>query len=124
MLRLEKSFREQPFEVFDEQVQLLECFSMEFRKRHIEAKHTGDLVAVDTFFVGSLKGVSKIYLQSVIDCYSRYAWGRLYTNKLPLTAVHVLNEVMLPFFEEHNAWINTILSDKGREFCGRPANHP
>jgi len=79
---------------------------------------------VDTFMVGSLKGVGRIYLQTVIDCHSRYAWGRLYTNKMPVTAVHVLNEDVLPFFEEHNAVVTTILSDNGREFCGRPDNHP
>ena len=60
--------------------------SPEFRERHIETRHTGDLVAVDTFFVGHRKGIRKVYLQSVIDCHSRYAWGRLYTSKLPVTA--------------------------------------
>ena len=124
LIRLEHSVQEQSFELSDEQVRLLERFSPEFRERHIETSHTGDLVAVDTFLVGSLKGVGKIYLQSVIDCYSRYAWGRLYTNKLPVTAVHVLNEDVLPFFEEHNASITTVLSDNGREFCGRGDRHP
>ena len=81
-------------------------------------------MAVDTFFVGVLKGVGRVYLQSVIDCHSRYAWGRLYTSKLPVTAVHVLNENVLPFFEQHEARITTILSDNGREFCGRPDRHP
>jgi len=124
LLRLEKTVRELNFELSDEQVRLLERFSPEFRERHIETKHTGDLVAVDTFFVGTLKGVGKIYMQSVIDCHSRYAWGRLYTNKLPVTAVHTLNEDVLPFFEEHMAQVSTILSDNGREFCGRPDRHP
>jgi transposase InsO family protein len=124
LLRLEKSAREQSLELTDAQIKVLERFSPEFRERHIETKHTGDLVAVDTFMVGSLKGVGRIYLQTVIDCYSRYAWGRLYTNKMPVTAVHVLNEDILPFFEEHNATITTILSDNGREFCGRADNHP
>ena len=124
LLSLEKSVREQEISLTDEQIQLLEKFSPEFRERHIETKHTGDLVAVDTFFVGTLKGVGRIYLQSVIDCHSRYAWGRLYTTKLPVTAVHVLNEEVLPFFEQHNAKIDTILSDNGREFCGRPDCHP
>lgn len=124
LLRLEKSAREQNIELTDNQIRALERFSPEFRERHIETKHTGDLVSVDTFMVGSLKGVGKIYLQTVIDCHSRYAWGRLYTNKLPVTAVHVLNEDVLPFFEEHNASITTILSDNGREFCGRPDHHP
>ncbi|MHA7881565.1 MAG: IS481 family transposase [Saccharospirillum sp.] len=124
LLRLERSVREQSIELNPEQVRLLERFSPEFRERHIEVHHTGELVAVDTFFVGTLKGVGKVYLQSVIDCYSRYAWGRLYTNKLPVTAVHVLNGDVLPFFEQHNARITTVLSDNGREFCGRPDQHP
>ncbi|QJT08135.1 IS481 family transposase [Oceanidesulfovibrio marinus] len=124
LLRLEKSVRAQRLELSDEQIRVLERFSPEFRDRHIETRHTGDLVAVDTFFVGTLKGVGRVYLQSVIDCHSRYAWGRLYTTKLPVTAVHVLNEDVLPFFEEHAARISTILSDNGREFCGRPDRHP
>jgi len=124
LLRLEKTVREQQIELTDQQIALLERFSPEFRERHIETRHTGDLVAVDTFFVGSLKGIGKIYLQSVIDCHSRYAWGRLYTSKLPLTAVHVLNNDVLPFFEQHSARIDTVLSDNGRENCGRPDRHP
>lgn len=124
LLRLEKTIREQKLELNDTQIRLLERFSPEFRERHIETRHTGDLVAVDTFFVGILKGVGRVYLQSVIDCHSRYAWGRLYTSKLPVTAVHVLNEDVLPFFEQHEARVTTILSDNGREFCGRPDRHP
>jgi transposase InsO family protein len=124
LLRLEKVSREQNLELNEAQIRVLERFSPEFRERHIETKHTGDLVAVDTFMVGSLKGVGRIYLQTVIDCHSRYAWGRLYTNKMPVTAVHVLNEDVLPFFEKHNAVITTVLSDNGREFCGRPDHHP
>lgn len=123
-LRLEKATREQKLELTPEQIRLLERFSPEFRDRHIETRHTGDLVAVDTFFVGVLKGVGKVYLQSAIDCHSRYAWGRLYTNKMPVTAVYTLNNDVIPTFEAHNAKITTVLSDNGREFCGRPDSHP
>lgn len=124
LMRLEQATREKRIELTDEQVKLLERFSPEFRERHIITKHTGELVAVDTFFVGQLKGVGKVYLQTVIDCFSRYAWGRLYTSKMPVTAVHILNNDVLPFFEKHDAEITTILSDNGREFCGRPDTHP
>lgn len=124
LLRFEQSVREREQPLSDEQVRLLERFSPEFRERHIEANYTGELVAVDTFFVGTLKGVGRVYMQSVIDCHNRYAWGRLYTSKLPLTAVHVLNNDVLPFYERHGVRIATILSDNGREFCGRPDRHP
>ncbi len=60
----------------------------------------------------------------MLDCYSRHASGRLYTSKLPVTSVHVLNKTVLPFFEAHEAWVYVILSDNGREFCGRPDNPP
>lgn len=124
LLRLEQYQREQKIDLTDEQVRLLERFSPEFRERHIETDHTGNLVAMDTFMVGTLKGVGRVYLQTVIDCYSRYVWGRLYNSKLPLTAVHVLNNDVLPFFETHNVKIETILTDNGREYCGRPDSHP
>lgn len=77
-----------------------------------------------TFMVRSLKGVGKVYLQTVIDCHSRYAWGRLFTTKLPIAAVQTLNNDVLPTFEDHNARIDAILSDNGREFCGRPDKDP
>ena len=90
LLRLERTTAERTIELTEEQVQALERFSPEFRERHIEA-HTGALVAVDTFFVGTLKGVGKVYMQTVIDCHSRHAWARLYPSKLPVTAVHLMN---------------------------------
>lgn len=124
LLRLERETAERQISLSDEQVKLLERFSPEFRERHIEAEHTGSLVAVDTFFVGTLKGIGKIYMQSAIDCHSRHAWARLYPSKLPVTAVHILNNDVIPTFEAHEARIETVLSDNGREFCGRPDQHP
>ena len=124
LLRLEKATAERQVSLSEEQIKLLERFSPEFRERHIEAPHTGALVAVDTFFVGVLKGVGKVYLQTAIDCSSRYAWGRLYANKLPLTAVQLLNNDVLPSFETQGATVEAVLSDNGREFCGREDQHP
>jgi len=83
---------------------------------------TGELVAVDTSFATALKGVGKV--QTVLDCFSRFVWARLYTTKIPLTAVQTLNNQALPFFEEHAVKVQTILSDNGREYCGRPDKHP
>ncbi len=83
LLRLEKTHREQTIELNDEQIRLLARFSPEFREQQIEVHYTGELVAVDTFFVGAHKGVGKMYLQTVLDCYSCHAWGLRYTSKLP-----------------------------------------
>jgi transposase InsO family protein len=124
LLRLERESGARQIALSHEQIRQLERFSPEFRERHIEAPHTGALVAVDTFFVGVLKGVGKIYLQTAIDCHSRYGWARLHTSKLPITAVHLLNNDVLPTFEAHDAKIDAVLSDNGREFCGRPDRHP
>jgi transposase InsO family protein len=77
LLRPQKATAEQKIEFTEEQTRLLERFSPEFRERHIEPPHTGSLVAVDTFFVRTLKGVGKIYLQTANDCHSRYVSARL-----------------------------------------------
>lgn len=124
LLRLERHYQTNSLELTDKHIQLLERFDPEFRERHIEADHTGQLVAIDTFMVGTLKGIGKVYLQTVIDCHNRHAWGNLYTSKLPVTAVHVLNDKVLPFYEDHDAKIETVLTDNGREYCGREDQHP
>ena len=81
LLMLERLQRDKKIELSEEQIRLLERFSPEFRERHIEVEYTGQLVAIDTFLVGTLKGVGRVYLQTVIDCYSRYVWGHLYNSK-------------------------------------------
>ncbi len=124
LLRLEETVRKRKIKLTEEQIQALERFDPEFRERHIEVHATGELVAVDTFFAGTLKGVGKVYVQTVLDCFSRHVWARLYTSKMPVTAVQILNNHVLPFFEEQGVKIRTILSDNGREYCGRPDKHP
>ena len=124
LLRLEQHTQKQRVQLSDQQIRLLERFSPEFRDRHIQTHYTGELLGVDTFYVGTLKGVGRVYMQAAIDCHSRYAWARLYTNKLPVTAVQLLNNHVLPTFDKHRAAIQAILSDNGREFCGRPDRHP
>ena len=100
LLRLEETVRKRKIKLTEEQIQALERFDPEFRERHIEVHATGELVAVDTFFAGTLKGVGKVYIQTVLDCFSRHVWARLYTSKMPVTAVQILNNHVLPFFEE------------------------
>ena len=124
LLRLEETVRKRKIKLSDEQIQALERFDPEYRERHIKVGATGELVAVDTFFAGTLKGVGKVYIQTVLDCFSRFVWARLYTSKMPVTAVQILNNHALPFFEEHAVKVQTILSDNGREYCGRPDKHP
>lgn len=68
--------------------------------------------------------MGKVYLQTAIDYPSRYAWAQLHTSNLPVAAVQTLNNALLPVFEEHGANIDVVLSDNGREFCGRPDRHP
>ena len=67
---------------------------------------------------------ARAYIQTVLDCFSRFVWAWLYTLKKPVTAVEILNNHVLAFFEEHGVKVETVLSDNGREFCGREDQHP
>lgn len=90
----------------------------------IETEHPGYLLGQDTFYVGYLKGVGRIYQQTVIDTYSSVGFAKLYTAKVPVTAADTLNDRVLPFFEDHHIPILTVLTDRGTEFCGRLDKHP
>ena len=88
-----------------------------------ETAHPGYLGAQDTFYVGTLKGVGRIYQQTFIDTYSKVAFAKLYTTKTPITAAELLNDQVLPFFEEQQVDLLRVLTDRGTEYCGRLDTH-
>jgi transposase InsO family protein len=90
----------------------------------IETEHPGYLISQDTFYVGYLKGVGRIYQQTVIDTYSAVTFAKVYTAKVPVTAADILNDQALPFFDSHDIPILRVLTDRGTEFCGAPDKHP
>jgi transposase InsO family protein len=89
----------------------------------IETHHPGYLGSQDTFYVGNLKGVGRIYQQTFVDTYSKVAFAKLYTTKTPITAADMLNDKVLPYFEQHDLPMLRILTDRGTEYCGRVEHH-
>ena len=124
LLRLEAEAREQTHVLTEEQIRLLERHSPEFRMRHVETSAPGELLNQDTFYWGTLKGVGKIYVQVVVDAFCSLAFAKVYTSKMPITAADLLYDRVLPFYEALGVPVQAILSDNGREFSGRPEQHP
>lgn len=89
----------------------------------IETAHPGYLGSQDTFYVGTLKGVGRIYQQTFVDTYSKVAFAKLYTTKTPITSADILNDKVLPFFEQHQLPMLRILTDRGTEYCGKVEQH-
>jgi len=79
--------------------------------------------AQDTFYVGTLKGVGRVYQQTFIDTYSKVAFAKLYDRKTPITAADLLNDRVVPFFDEHDVKLCRMLTDRGTEFCGTSQAH-
>lgn len=121
---LEKKSAEENFILTETQIAALE------RKKEddlacgeIETAHPGYLGSQDTFYVGTLKGVGRIYQQTFVDTYSKVAHCKLYTTKTPITSADLLNDRVLPFFEEHEMGILRMLTDRGTEYCGKVEQH-
>jgi transposase InsO family protein len=100
------------------------------RKKHddeasgeIETAHPGYLGSQDTFYVGTLKGVGRVYQQTFVDTYSKVACAKLYTTKTPITAADLLNDKVLPLFEKYELPVLRVLTDRGTEYCGKVEQH-
>ncbi|HYF66733.1 MAG TPA: IS481 family transposase [Ohtaekwangia sp.] len=89
----------------------------------IETEHPGYLGAQDTYYVGNIKGVGRIYQQTFIDTYSKVALAKLYDRKNAITAADMLNDKVMPFFEEQQIPLLRILTDRGTEYCGKAEYH-
>jgi transposase InsO family protein len=121
---LEAKVARDGIQLTDEQIAALE------RKKHddeacgeIETAHPGYLGSQDTFYVGNLKGVGRIYQQTYVDTYSKVAHCKLYTTKTPITAADLLNDKVLPFYESQQLPVLRILTDRGTEYCGKVEHH-
>jgi transposase InsO family protein len=88
-----------------------------------ETECPGYCGAQDTFYVGTLKGVGRVYQQTFIDTYAKVAFAKLYDRKTPITAADLLNDKVLPFYEEHQVALQRVLTDRGTEFCGTHDRH-
>jgi transposase InsO family protein len=124
LLRLEQHAQEETHVLSEEQIELLERHSVDFRCRHIETTQPGELLNQDTFYWGTLKGVGKVYVQVVVDTFCSLAFAKVYTSKMPITACDLLYDRVLPFYEALGVEVGSVLTDNGREFCGKPDSHP
>lgn len=123
--RLEKWAAEHSEVLTESQVKALEE-AKEEKEAHgeIESPHPGFLLAQDTCYMGYIKGVGRIYQQTAIDTHSNMGFAKLYLEKTSLSAADLLNDKVLPFFDEHAICIQRVLTDNGTEFCGRQESHP
>jgi transposase InsO family protein len=88
-----------------------------------ESECPGYCGAQDTFYVGNMKGVGRIYQQTFIDTYTKVAFAKLYDRKTPITAADLLNDRVIPFFDEQDVPLCRVLTDRGTEYCGNPERH-
>lgn len=89
----------------------------------IETEHPGYLGSQDTYYVGNIKGVGRIYQQTFVDTYSKVAFAKLYDRKNAITSADLLNDKVVPFFEEQQIRLLRVLTDRGTEYCGKREYH-
>ena len=121
---LEEKMAKESLILTEPQVQALERKKIDDEvSGEIETHHPGYLGSQDTFYVGTLKGVGRIYQQTFVDTYAKVAFAKLYTTKTPITAADLLNDRVLPFFSSQELPMLRILTDRGTEYCGRAEKH-
>ncbi len=86
------------------------------KEKHIHAYYPGYLFCQDTFYVGTIKGLGRIYQQAGIDAYSSFAFAKLYTDKTATSAINFLKTKVLPVYKQFSIPLDRILTDNGKEY--------
>lgn len=121
---LEIKVAEESLILTESQVQALERKKQDDQAcGEIETAHPGYLGSQDTFYVGTFKGVGRVYQQTYVDTFAKVAHCKLYTTKTPITAADLLNDRVLPYYADHGLPVLRILTDRGTEYCGKAESH-
>ena len=123
LMALETKSAEEGLILTESQIALEKKKDDDLASGEIETHHPGYLGSQDTFYVGTLKGVGRVYQQTFVDTYSKVACCKLYTTKTPITSADLLNDKVLPLFESHDMSIIRMLTDRGTEYCGKVDKH-
>ena len=62
--------------------------------------------------------MGKIYQQTFVDTYAKVAHAKLYDRKNALVAADLLNDRVVPFYEQSEIPLLRILTDRDSEYCG------
>jgi transposase InsO family protein len=107
----------------EQQLKDLEKLNPCLKERHVESPRPGYLLCQDTFYMGCLKGLGRLYIQTAVDTYCSLAFAKVYTAKDALAAADLLHDRVIPFYQQQGVALEHVLTDNGREYCGRTWEH-
>ena len=79
----------------------------------------GELVCLDSFYIGKLKGVGKVYQLTAIDVFTRWAFVMIVLG--PVTAAHTMGflDRLLRHYRRHGICVRAVLTDNGPEYVAK-----
>ena len=84
--------------------------------RHVQSENPSELVCIDTFYIGKLKGVGKLWQITACDAASSYAMARIVAANNATEAAAFLREVVVPELNKAGWRLRRVLTDGGSEF--------
>ncbi len=123
LFKLEEKAEQGEVTLTEEQLALVDRANPARRERGTPSSRPGETLWQDTFYAGRVAGLGRVYIQAVVDTYGSVGFARAHTVRRPEHAVSVLHEQLLPLYREHGVRIAALVTDHGREYCGR-STHP
>ena len=86
------------------------------KENHIRAYYPGQLFCQDTFYVGTINDLGRIYQQAGIDAYAGFDFAKVYIDRMAISAINFLKTRVLPVYRQFNIPLDRILIGNGKEY--------
>jgi len=86
------------------------------KESYIKAYYPGYHIFQDTFYVGTIKGLVRIYQQTGIDAYAGFGFAKVFRDKTAISAIDFLKTKVLSVYRQFHIPLDRILTDNGKEY--------
>ncbi|MBV1820691.1 helix-turn-helix domain-containing protein [Bacteroidales bacterium MSK.15.36] len=84
--------------------------------KEVEKYYPGYVLQLGTSYIGKVDNIGKVYMVSIVDCYSNFAVAKVYNDKSFASVKDLIDTKLIPIMKNFHIDVENIITNGSREY--------